>query len=297
LLIDDERWSWLLDDRALNPDRVFELASNRRRRPLLGEDGRLVIIAADHPARRILGVGDDRWAMADRRRLLERVAVALRRPGVDGLLATPDIFEDLLRLGELDGRVVFGSMNRGGLTGSSWELDDRFTAFDTATIAAMGLEGGKMLLRIDDTDPGSNETMVACAGAVGALAATGLTAMVEPLPARREPDGRLRIVDDPDLLVAAVAVASALGPVSSYTWLKLPASAGVERVVAATSLPCLLLGGDPGERSEELLASWAGAMALPQVRGLVAGRSLLYPPDGDVAAAVDRAVAIVRGTQ
>ena len=100
-----------------------------------------------------------------------------------GVAGTPDIFEDLLRLGELDGHLVFGSMNRGGLTGSSWELDDRFTAFDTPTIAAMGLDGGKMLLRIDDTDPGSNQTMVACAGAVGALAAERLVAMVEPLPA------------------------------------------------------------------------------------------------------------------
>jgi hypothetical protein len=36
-------------------------------------------------------------------------------------------------------------------------------------------------------------------------------------------------------------------------------------------------------------------MELPQVRGLVAGRTLLYPPDGDVRAAVDAAAAIVRG--
>jgi hypothetical protein len=34
-------------------------------------------------------------------------------------------------------------------------------------------------------------------------------------------------------------------------------------------------------------------MALPQVRGLVAGRTLLYPGDGDVAGAVDEAVSIV----
>ena len=57
---------------------------------------------------------------------------------------------------------------------------------------------------------------------------------------RGESDGRVRVVDDPDLLVEAVAVASALGPVSAYTWLKLPAPAEPERVLAATSLPCLL---------------------------------------------------------
>ncbi|SNS08914.1 hypothetical protein SAMN06265355_110324 [Actinomadura mexicana] len=34
-------------------------------------------------------------------------------------------------------------------------------------------------------------------------------------------------------------------------------------------------------------------MRLPTVRGLVVGRSLLYPPDGDVAAAVDAAVELL----
>jgi len=34
-------------------------------------------------------------------------------------------------------------------------------------------------------------------------------------------------------------------------------------------------------------------MAIPQVRGLVAGRTLLYPQNGNVAGAVDAAAAIV----
>jgi len=34
-------------------------------------------------------------------------------------------------------------------------------------------------------------------------------------------------------------------------------------------------------------------VAIPQVHGLVAGRALLYPRDGDVAHAVDAAAAIV----
>jgi hypothetical protein len=69
----------------------------------------------------------------------------------------------------------------------------------------------------------------------------------------------------------------------------------MDRVLAATTLPCLLLGGDPGEQEGDLFENWASAMAMPQARGLVAGRSLLYPPDGDVVAAVDRAVSVVRG--
>jgi len=68
-----------------------------------------------------------------------------------------------------------------------------------------------------------------------------------------------------------------------------------ERLLSATTLPVVLLGGDPGKDRDATYAKWAKAMTLPQVRGLVAGRTLLYPPDGDVRGAVDAAAKIVRG--
>jgi hypothetical protein len=255
----------------------------------------MMIVAVDHPARRILGVGSQPYAMGNRRQLLENTIRALRRPGVDGLLASPDILEDLLLLGELDGKILFGSMNRGGLTGSVWELDDRFTAHDASTIARLGLDGGKMLLRLDYSDPGTIQTMEGCARAVADLAARGLIAMIEPLPVFRDERGQARVSDDIDLLVEAVSVASALGPTSAYTWLKLPAPANPERMMAATTLPALLLGGDPGDRAGEMMERWRRAMEIPNVRGLVAGRSLIFPVDGEIERWVDDAVAIVHG--
>jgi len=63
--------------------------------------------------------------------------------------------------------------------------------------------------------------------------------------------------------------------------------------MASTTLPTLLLGGDPSSHPDETYARWADALALPGVRGLVVGRTLLYPPDGDVAAAVDTAARLV----
>ncbi len=263
----------------------------------MGGDGRLMIVAADHPARRSLGVGTSPYAMANRRELLDRLVTALSRPGVDGVLATPDLVEDLLLLGELDDKVVFGSMNRSGLAGSVWELDDRFTAYDAASIEAMGLDGGKMLLRLDLDDPGTNDTLAACAGAVTDLAARGLAAMVEPLPATRGEDGRVRLAVDDDRLVEAVAVASGLGATSAHTWLKLPAPDDPHRVFGATTLPVLLLGGDPSGREAKLVAAWREALEVPNVRGLVVGRSLLYPADGQVERWVDLAVSIVHGGQ
>ena len=64
--------------------------------------------------------------------------------------------------------------------------------------------------------------------------------------------------------------------------------------MAATTLPALLLGGEVG-RATRTPRSRAGrkALALPTVHGLVVGRSLLYPPDDDVAAAVDAAVGLL----
>jgi DhnA family fructose-bisphosphate aldolase class Ia len=279
--------------RAARPEAIAEAAAARRRRPLLGTDGRLMIVAADHPARGALGVRAVADAMADREDLLRRLVVALGRPGVDGVLGTPDVLEDLLLLGALEDKVVIGSMNRGGLQGAAFELDDRFTAYDAATIASMGFDGGKMLTRIDTADPGTVVTLEATGRAVSELAARKLMAMVEPFQSSRV-DGR--VVNDLSAaaVVRSVAIAGGLGVTSAYTWLKLPVVDDMATVMAATTLPSLLLGGDPSGHPDETYAKWRGALALPGVRGLVVGRALLYPPDGDVGGAVDAAVALVR---
>jgi hypothetical protein len=294
-VIDDRRYLELLDARARHPERIEQAAAARRRRPLLAEDGRLCLVAADHPARAAVKVGSQPLAMARRRDLLGRLLVALAQPGVDGVLGTPDIIEDLLLLDALHGRVAIGSMNRGGLPGSAWELDDRFTAYDADAIARSGLDGGKMLLRLALNDPGSAETLDGCARAVTQLSARKLVAMVEPLPACREANGTVRISKDPDELIRLIGVASGLSASSAYTWLKVHVTEEMERVLEATTLPTLLLGGDPGDRQAEMFEEWQRALRIPQVRGLVAGRALLYPADGDVAGVVATAARMVHG--
>lgn len=290
--ISDEEWSRLQETRATEPTAIAEAFAGRQRRSVLADDGTTFIIAVDHPARRANGVGDDPLAMADRRDLLQRVVTALSDPGVDGVMGTPDILDDLALLGALEGKVAIGSMNRGGLQGTVWELDDQLTGHDVMAIVEQGLDGGKMLLRIDPNDANSKPTIEACAGFISGLANAGLMAMVEPLPYTRR-DGRSVLDDSADELIRCVGVASALGSTSAYTWLKLPASAEIERVMAATSLPGLILGGAPGPDPATAFDEWRRAMAVPNVRGLMVGRSLLYPPDGDVASAVATAAQIV----
>jgi DhnA family fructose-bisphosphate aldolase class Ia len=287
----DDRFARLRELRATEPDRLAALVAERTR-PVPRPDGRLFILAADHPARGALGVGADPLAMADRYGLLDRLAAALERPGVDGVLGTPDIVEDLAALGALDGKVVVGSMNRGGLKDAVFEMDDRYTAYDVDGLARAGADFGKVLLRINLADPGSAATLEATARAVSEAAAARLPLMIEPFLSAWH-DGRILNDLSPDAVITSIAIASGLGASSAYTWLKLPVVAEMERVMAATTLPTLLLGGDPSAHPDATYASWADALALPGVRGLVVGRTLLYPPDGDVVRAVDTAAALV----
>lgn len=278
--------------RATTPQRIAETLVNRRKRQLLSGDGRLFIVAADHPARGALGVRSNTMAMANRYDLLERLVIALERPGVDGVLGTPDILEDLALLGVLDDKVTVGSMNRGGLRNASFEMDDRYTSYDVDSIVRSGLDFAKALVRINLGDPATAITLSATAKAVTAAAAARLPIMLEPFMSEWR-DGR--VVNDlrADAVITSIAVAAGLGASSAYTWLKLPVVPEMERVMQASTLPTLLLGGDPESSPDETYASWAHALELPGVHGLVVGRTLLYPADEDVAGAVDAAARLV----
>ncbi|PVE98072.1 deoxyribose-phosphate aldolase [Microbacterium sp. TPD7012] len=287
-----EAFERLRDARASAPQTVAEALARRRRRDVLRGDGRLFIVAADHPARGALAVGANPSAMADRYDLLDRLALALSRPGVDGVLGTPDIIDDLAVLGLLDDKIIVGSMNRGGLRGASFEMDDRMTAYDVPGMVDAGIDVAKTLLRVNLDDAGTSPTLAAMADVVTQAAAARLPIMLEPFLSRWV-DGR--IVNDlsTDAVILSIAIASGLGSSSAYTWMKLPVVEGMERVMAATTMPTLLLGGDSGVDPDETFAAWEDALSLPGVRGLTVGRTLLYPPDGDVAAAVDIAAGLV----
>ncbi len=287
-----DRLAELIQTRVHRPAMVAAAAAARTRPGSLGGPGdRLVMVAADHPARGVLRAGRQPLAMANRADLLERLCVALSRPRVGGVPGTADVLEDLLLLGALDGKVVVGSMNRGGLAGTVFEIDDRFTGYDAAAIERMGFDGGKMLLRIDPEDPATAPTVQACAQTVSELAARQRMALIEPFISHRV-DGRVRNDLSTEAMIRAVTVASGMGTTSAYSWLKIPVVPDMEQVIAASTLPALLLGGEVPDDPGLVFAGWQQALRLPTVRGIVAGRSLLYPADGDVAAAVDTAVGL-----
>lgn len=294
MTLDRERYRDLIEARVFGPGAFAGALTSRRRRPVASADGRLIIIAADHTARGKISLGTDPVAMADRYTLLDRLVRCLAIPEVDGVLASADILEELAWLGALDNKLAIGTMNRGGIIGADWELDDRLTAYDTEHVESMGLDGGKTLIRIDYSDPGVARTIETVARLTTELADRKLMAMIEPLPYLKNASGKAILNTSDEALTTVVAIASGLGSSSTYTWLKIPASARMSEVAAATTLPILMLGGEPVGDSDETFALWELGINEPNVRGVVAGRTLLYPNDGNPEGAVARATAAIR---
>lgn len=294
-MLQRDQYAALCEARIFEPASLQKALRERKRRTLYGTDGNLMILAADHTARGMLAVGKDPLAVADRSTLLDNLLRGLSIPGVDGVMASADILEELAWLGALEGKVAVGTINRGGLKGALWELDDRITAYDPDHIASAGLDAGKLLLRIEFTDPGVARTIEMCGAVTTKLADQGIACMIEPLPYLKDEAGRAYLDTRDEELIRAVAIASGLGSSSAYTWLKIPATPRIAEVAAATTMPILLLGGDPGEGLPEVVAGWELAMREPNVRGLIPGRALLYPHDGDIEGIVATAARIVHG--
>ncbi|MGN6610546.1 MAG: Cgl0159 family (beta/alpha)8-fold protein [Angustibacter sp.] len=293
--LDADAYARILQARLSEPRSLKRALAGRPRRALLPADQRLVILAADHTARGMVAADTDPLAAADRRGLLSRLLTGLQNPRVDGVMASADILEELALLGALDHRLAIGTMNRGGIIGAAWELDDRLTAYDADHVAETGLDGGKMLLRLEMTDPGVARTIELAARLTTALADQSLMAMIEPLPYLKEANGRAVLDTSEHALVRVVGIASGLGSSSAYTWLKIPATQNPALVAAATTCPNQLLGGDAGAAWEAVFERWRTALSVPNVRGLVPGRALLYPSTMSPREAIGRAVDLVHG--
>lgn len=289
--------------RVSRPSIVQAEAMGRKKRHSITRDGKLTILACDHPARRVTSVGDDPFKMANRLQYLGRIVRILAASEFDGVMATTDVIEDLfianylVRLGGgpsfLDEKVILGCMNRGGLAGTVFEMDDRMTSFSAESIARLGLDGAKIMFRLEPDSADSLACIDYCAQAITAMNSYGLPTFIEPLPQKKE-GGKYKTLKDAKELARIAGVASALGDSSVYTWLKLPYAANYDLVADSTTLPILMLGGEAlGEPTPVLREFAEGMKAGANVRGALVGRNMLFPGDDDpmaVAMAVQRIV-------
>lgn len=290
-LLPDSLYNRITDVRVSDPECASCTAQARRRPSQLTRGGRLSILAADHPGRRATRVGNDPLRMANRRDLLARIVRILAAEAADGLLATMDLIEELLILEHLlkqsggpslvDGRVLIASLNRAGLDGVSWELEDDWSGPTAESCQAWNLDGAKALWRVCDDDAGSLRTMSMCAQAIRDLEQVGLPMFLEPLPVVKR-EGKYSIDRRAEALAPLVCAAAALGNSSRTLWLKLPACPNFEIVSGATTLPMVILGGEvEGDRLGFYRQVHTALAAGSNVRGAMVGRNVLYPADGD----------------
>ncbi len=280
----------ITEEKKKNSNILAEEYKNRVKREKPWSEN-LVIIAADHPARRVTSVGKDELAMGDRQQYLGRIARTLICDEVDGVMTTPDIMDDLIILNYLfkqkggksflDKKILIGSCNRGGLAGSTHEMDDVLTAYDVEDIKSQGLDAAKYLVRIDlETNMArySQRTLETCAKLVRQCNKSNIPIFIEPLPVERQKEGNYKTKMNRDELIKTIGIASALGGSSGNTWLKIPYIDDYEHVVRSCSNPILMLGGESTGNPTDILENFEkGLGAGKNVKGVLVGRNLLYP--------------------
>jgi len=241
--------------------------------------------------------------LGNRYQLLGRILRVLTAEGFDGVMGTPDVIEELLIVdhlireggGEplLDDKVLLGCMNRGGIVGTVFELDDRYTSWTAEAIAEMGLDGGKLMFRLEPGSPEAGATLEYTAQAIRKLNAYDLPVFLECLPVERTEEG-YKIRRDVEALVRVINIATALGDSSRNLWLKVPYVEPFEPIAEATTCPMLLLGGEARGELEPVFEEIGRALKSgPTVRGVLLGRNMLFPGPEDPRAVARAVYALV----
>ncbi len=285
----DAIFNMITETRVQDPGLIQTAANARKRRERLTVDGKLVILAADHPARYVTNVGSNPTGMGDRLDYLGRIVRVAAGDEIDGVMGTPDILEDLIILNHLskekggpaflDGKVLLGCMNRGGLADIEYEMDDRMTAYTAESMHRLGIDGAKMMFRLDTGKYSrySVQTISYCANAINDCNRYGLPVFIEPLPVEQTQSG-YKVIMEPDELIKTMGVAAGLGDSSANLWLKIPYVPDYHRVVKASTLPILMLGGASKGSPISTIEDFARGLGEGHnVRGAMVGRNVLYP--------------------
>jgi DhnA family fructose-bisphosphate aldolase class Ia len=297
--LNEETFAELTELRVKQPDLIREELAKRKRRDVLAPDGRLVILAADHPARGVTRVGNQPAGMGHRLDYLGRIVRVLAASSLDGLMATSDLIDEVVLVNSLakqrgkpsflDGKVLIGSMNRTGLAGTEHEMMDRTSSYMTGKrLKEMHLDGAKLLWRWvpsgEKNDRYALETLERVAKAVEELADVNLPAFVEPLPVIKTETGYKTDLST-DNIIKAVGIAAGLGYYTGRVWLKIPYCADFARVAKSTTMPVLLLGGESTGKPSGTIEDFVRGMgAGPNIRGALVGRNVLFCGEDDPAA-------------
>ena len=153
------------------------------------------------------------------------------------------------------------------------------------------------MFRLDENEVGSGKTMYYCSRAIEDLNRLGIPAFFEALPVKKDA-GEFPIRKDAKSLIRTIGVATAMGDSSLNLWIKIPYCEEYHLVATSTTCPILMLGGaSKGNPIPALKEFEQGLGAGKNVRGILAGRSILLPGTDDPACVAQAAHHMVHGSQ
>jgi DhnA family fructose-bisphosphate aldolase class Ia len=297
----------MTDLRIERKEVVAEDAKARIRRSRLTTDGKLTVLAGDHPGRICINYGNDPVLMGNRYEYLGRILRVLLGSDIDGVMGTPDIIEELFmvswfyrqKYGKsfLDNRIMIGTMNRGGLLGTVFEMNDRFTSYTAEKITELKLDGGKFMFRLEEHEADCGRTMYYCSKAIVEMNRWGLPVFFETLPVTKD-SGGYTLRKDAESFIKTIGVVTAMGDSSINLWLKIPYCERYDLVAASTTCPILMLGGpSKGNPIPTLVEFEKGLRAAKNIRGVLAGRNIHFPGPDDPASVAQATHQIVHNRQ
>jgi DhnA family fructose-bisphosphate aldolase class Ia len=238
--------------------------------------GPALILAADHRARGVITIEPYSSYLGALRAALAHC---------DGILASAQPLAHLARTTQTRHRTYL-SINRTGLAGSVFELDDRLVA-TVAHASADGCTGIKHMTRIDLNDPLTAGALELLGRVLEESRIAGLEALIEAITWR---DGKM--ARDADSIVYAAVVAHDMGapvlkvPIPDTE----PGPARVEavaRIVSSVGVPVLFLGGPRPAASEgndvakirDAILLEVSDVMVGGAAGLAIGRAVINDPE------------------
>lgn len=269
-----------------NPELVFKKAKIRKKSESFGNQNKVLIVAADHNGRMITAYNGDEIKLGNRYEYLARICRLLSGNVIDGIEATPDIIEDLIlldylfkennRQGFIDNITLIGTVNRGGLLDTAWELDDRPLSFTVEGIKGLFLDGLKMMFRIKKNNLQSGKTLKYCAEIINQAYQNKLPVFIEGLYIKDEKKC-MELDLHSEALVKIIGISQALGTSAVQKWLEVPFNSDFQRVSLATSGPILVIQEEKEREPKKIVEEYCQGVDISHnIYGTLIGRNVLF---------------------
>ena len=281
----DEIFRQLNEIKAFHPE-VIEQEACIRQKPGYPHD-RLIFAAADHNARMINEYKGNPIGLSNRREYLTRLVRMLQSDEIDGIEATPDIIEDLMILSRLrreagekeflKGKMLVGTVNRGGLKNTVWEMDDMPSCYTVERLAKLGMDAVKFMIRINPMDARARHTVRYCAETINEAEKYGLPIFIEALYVETTENGGFAMKTDSESLCKVVGVTGALGCRGVAKWIEIPLNNEYQVPVSATTCPVLVVPDEVESEPLAVVTEYTKEIGLhDNIRGILLGRNIMF---------------------